>query len=442
MSTRVTLPARPKGNGAPAVAGGKRVLVLFPGRWDKRHFSHPRYRDRFEMVFHDQDMWTFPRGLWRIMRFDPVGYIDEVTRRFAGRGIDGVLSTDEYVGNVVAHAVAERLGLPCARPDVVLETCHKHFARQRQREVVPEAVPEVQLMSVPPPRECEVRLPYPFFVKPVRGSFSIFSARVDSYPDLRSHLALGVGWTLGLKTVLRPFNDLYRHYFNGAVNANRFIAEELLRGQQVCVDGFVQNGKVTLLGVIDARFFPGTHAFERFQYPSVLPNEVQQRMHDVVRKLVVGLGIDHGPFNVELVYDHRCDHIYVLEMHPRISYQFADLYEDVDGTNTYDLMLDLAVGNAPVVRHREGKHASSASLVIRKFQGKRVVRMPTPETLGGFVERNPTARVELFAKLGSMNPEMRAMGSYRCALINVGGSVDAITAARRDADASLVFDVV
>jgi hypothetical protein len=425
----------------PALPRPKRILVLFPGRWDRRHFSHPRYRGRFELLFHDEELWSFPGGLWRILRFHPVRYIDEVVRRFRRERIDGVLSTDEYVGNIFAHAVAERLGLPGSRPSAVIETCHKHYARRSQRAIVPDAVPAVQLMGVPPPRREEVRLRYPFFVKPVRGSFSIFSARIESYRALARHLALSLPWRLGLKAVLRPFNDLYRHYFPGAVDVNRFIAEELLPGRQVCVDGFVSSGQIRLLGVVDACFFRGTHAFERFQYPSTLPAEVQARMRVLARRLIAGLGLEHGPFNVELVYDEARDHINVLELHPRISYQFADLYEDVDGTNTYDLMLDLAVGREPVVREREGPHATSASLVIRKFHGRRLVRMPDDATLREFAERHPAARVELFAKPGSMNPEMRAMGSYRCALINVGGSHEEIAATRRDADRLLQFDV-
>jgi biotin carboxylase len=308
---------------------------------------------------------------------------------------------------------------------------------------VPDAVPDVQLMSASAPTRDEVRLAYPFFVKPVRGSFSMFSARVDDDDALRKHLALNRLYRAGIRSVLRPFNELYRHYVNdNAVDVNRFIAEELLDGQQVSLDGFMQGGVPHLLGVIDAMFFPGTHAFERFQYPSALSPSVQDRMHDLTEKLVSGLGFRHGMFNVELVYSAKRDRISILEVHPRMSYQFADLYEDVDATNSYDVMLDLAVGATPTIQHRRGAHPTAASLVIRKFHGQRLMALPDSGQIDAFVERNPTARVELFAKRGSMNPEMRAMGSYRCALINVGGCQDTIAAVRRDADRSLLFDVV
>lgn len=377
----------------------------------------------------------------RILRFDPVAYTEHVCRTFAGQRLDGVISTDEYVGHIIAAAVAERLGLPGGRPELILRTCHKYYSRCAQRAIVPDAVPEVQLMGVPAPRKRNVRLAYPFFVKPVRGSFSLFSARVSDYESLERHLGMSALWKLGLEATLRPFNRLYRHYFGNAIDVNRFIAEDLLEGRQICIDGFVADGRVTLLGIVDACFFPDTHAFESFRYPSTLAPEAEARAQALVTRLIHGLGLDHGPFNVELVYDEERDTIALLELHPRISYQFADLYEDVDGTNTYDVMLDLAVGDAPRIHRGRGAHESSASLVIRKFHGRRITRLPDARALGAFVDRNPTARVELFASLGSMNPEMRAMGSYRCALVNVGGSPDTIAAARRDADTSLVFDV-
>ena len=205
----------------------------------------------------------------------------------------------------------------------------------------------------------------------------------------------------------------------------------------------MHDGDVFFLGVVDANFFPGTHAFERFSYPSTLPVEVQDRMVALAEKLVRGLGIRHGQFNVELIYDHESDTLQLIEVHPRISYQFADLYADVDGANTYDLLLALTVGDRPEVPRAEGPHKHAASLVIRKFTGHRVRRVPCPATVNAFRSRHPDARVEIFAKEGSMNPEMRAMGSYRCALINVGvGSLAELRNVRADADAMLQFDVI
>ena len=42
------------------------------------------------------------------------------------------------------------------------------------------------------------------------------------------------------------------------------IAEEILDGVQVNIDGYVHNGVINVLGVVDEVMYPGTQAFMRF----------------------------------------------------------------------------------------------------------------------------------------------------------------------------------
>jgi len=89
-----------------------------------------------------------------------------------------------------------------------------------------------------------------------------------------------------------------------------------------------------------------------------------------------------------------------------------------------------------------GAYRHSASLVIRKFGGSRITNLPHADDLSAFRERYPNARVEIYAKKGSMNLEMRAMGSYRCALVNVAAnSASELSVIRADAEALLAFEV-
>src|SRR5205085_1876155 len=67
--------------------------------------------------------------------------------------------------------------------------------------------------------------------------------------------------------LLKPFAQLVRAY-DGRVPAHFFIAEAPLFGAQVTVDGFVQGGRATIMGVVDSVMYPGTISFERFEYPS------------------------------------------------------------------------------------------------------------------------------------------------------------------------------
>ena len=98
------------------------------------------------------------------------------------------------------------------------------------------------------------------------------------------------------------------------------------------------------MGVVDSIMFPNTIAFQRFEYPSSVPAPVQDRMADLARKVMPAFGFDNGQFNIELIYNPEANTVHIVEINPRMSSQFADLFEKVDGTNSYSVLLDLAFG--------------------------------------------------------------------------------------------------
>ena len=86
-----------------------------------------------------------------------------------------------------------------------------------------------------------------------------------------------------------------------------FLAEELLRGRQTTVEGWLADGQAHLLGIVDSVMHPGTRAFARFETPSALPAAVQAKMADLARRVALGSGLVRGPFNVELIWHRAFD---------------------------------------------------------------------------------------------------------------------------------------
>jgi hypothetical protein len=419
----------------------ERILVLFPNDWDRDELARPKYRDRYEFIFEGRDFFKFPGLLW-LAWFRADRYIDELAARYAGRGLAGVLSSDEYVGAAIAAAVARQLGLPGADPAQIVTAQHKYYSRLRQREAVPEAVPDFALVPLRRGRRAERTLPFPFFVKPCKGTFSLFAAKVDSEAQLAGHLAFRPHERFLLGRVTRPFNQLLRRLTTLEHDADWFIGESLISGVQVTLDGFAFDGEVEIMGVVDSVMFPGTSTFERFDYPSqVIPAAVQARMIEIAKKMVRGLGIAHGQFNIELFYDASADAIRVIEINPRLSYQFADLYENVDGANTYDVLLDLTLGRRPRFTKGGGRYACAASFVLRTFAGRRLRAVPGPAEVEAFTAQYDDARLRIYGRAGqSLASEMRAMGSYRHGIVNVGaGSLLDLFAVYNDALEKLPF---
>jgi len=310
--------------------------------------------------------------------FDVLAFIETTVRGLRGR-IDGVFSSSDYPGATVAAAIATELGLPGPHPGTVLRSSHKYYSRMAQREAAPEAVPRFDVVSAPEPGDLS-RLFFPCFVKPVKGAFSVLARRIGSPEELRAFLARPSveEFTQGFMHI---FNRLLARFADPAIDGSHFIVEEVLSGQQVTVEGFLDERGVELLGIVDSTMYPGTSSFARFDYPSALPAEVAERMAGIARRVVERLGLARSIFNIEMIFDASTGRIGILEVNPRMCGQFSDLYEKVDGAGGYDAALSLATGERPELHRRAGAFAAAASCPLRVFAPARVVRAPTAEDI-------------------------------------------------------------
>ncbi|MEW6689714.1 MAG: ATP-grasp domain-containing protein [Pseudomonadota bacterium] len=400
----------------------KKILVLFPKEWDRLEFSRPEYAGRYRFVYAGFDLFRFPDNL-RLATFDVFRFVKEVVRRYRRERIDGVFSNNEYFGALIAAVVAERLGLPGTDPRVVLTAQHKFYARKAIAEAAPEASPRFAAF----PYTVRSREAFPFelpcFVKPVKATFSVLARRVDSFAELRRHLDFWPFEKYVIKRLVKPFNDLLPWYTDYTINAHHMIAEEVLAGHQVSLDGYVHEGRVSALGVIDENLFPGTCAFRSFEYPSRVPAQVQARMAALAARVLAGIGYRHGFFNMEFAWDAATGAIRVIEINPRMASQLAVFYEWVDGVNPYRMLLELATGEAPSLERGKPKYRAAASFALRKFDGRPLGADPTPAQLERVRLEYPDARLMLYLKRGlSLANEMKWLGSYRYAVVNMGAA--------------------
>jgi hypothetical protein len=222
---------------------------------------------------------------------------------------------------------------------------------------------------------------------------------------------------------VRPFNDLMPLYTDFTIDAHHLIAETPQAGQQVNVDGYVLDGEVTFLGICDAVMFPGTDQFERFVYPSRLPPATQARMRALALRLLTGMGYRHGFFNLEMFWDPATDALTLIELNPRLASQLAGLYRRVDGIDPLRMLLDLCTGVPPSRQRTATGCTIAASLVSRRFDGRPLDNEPSKADLGRVRQRFPDAAVMLYLKRGqALAREMKWLGSYRYAVVNVGGA--------------------
>ena len=316
-----------------------------------RAIEAARLRERYAITLAGPD-------LDRAADFDPEAFLAATE----AVPTDGVAGTKDQSA-LVAALVAERRRLPGPRPGALLRCQHKLTSREVQRRVVPEATPRFALLGDEPPFDV------PFFVKPVVGRLSQHAFRVE-HPSQLDRLPDADG-------SLERYARIAALAGADPPSLRGFLAEEILTGREVTLEGYTRAGATTTIGVTDSVKYPGTGSFERFEYPTTLAEDRRDELAGVAERLVRALGFDSGFFNVEFLVPEGGP-AKIVEVNARIASQFAPLVLALHGRSTYDALFALACGDDPGWRACT-PDGVAVSYVVRVFEDSIVDAVPDPE---------------------------------------------------------------
>ncbi|MGW1613005.1 ATP-grasp domain-containing protein [Streptomyces sp. NPDC002285] len=167
----------------------------------------------------------------------------------------------------------------------------------------------IEIAQTTDPREAlaqvEATLGFPVVLKPSNGFYSAGVVRVDRPEDFRKAF-------LSVRRVCGLLRD--------SRGPSQIIAERYLDGDEVMVDGFVVDGKVTcLLFHIKLPRLTGLPSFHETgcvtqPFDGVKGPEFQE----MLERVIGGVGLDNSAFNAEFRYDGD-GRLHILECAPRIS---------------------------------------------------------------------------------------------------------------------------
>jgi hypothetical protein len=268
-------------------------------------------------------------------------------------------------------------------------------------------------------------LQYPLYVKPVKAAFSVLARQVAGHAELQAHTRFGRRELWVIQRLVEPFERIARQRLAHAGSAHRLMLEEPVPPTcpQYNLDGWVWNGQVHALGVVDAVMYPGTQAFMRWEFPSRLGSAVQGRALDVARRFLGAIGFRAGLFNMEFFHDPASDRLSVIEFNPRLASQFSDLYLRVTGRDPHAMALAIAQGQDPAdLPCRTPSAGMAASLVYRAFPGDLVVpAAPDARQLAAFGRRFPDALQFSMPKTGhGLARDFKWTGSHRYGIVHLG----------------------
>jgi hypothetical protein len=336
----------------------------------------------------------------------------------------GIVAFDDYPASILAAAIAEQLNLPGPSLATVVACNNKGWSRALQKAAMPEAVPRFQVLD--PHRAYapgDLALPFPFWLKPVKSSMSYLGFRIGSFAAFERALALS---RVGLPAYTAAFQELMDMAPPSLPpgtpigRADWLIAEELLGGRQCTLDGVMHHGELTVIGIVDSIRLRNRVSFTRFDYPSRLSRATQAKMGEIAQRVMRRIGFDNGLFNIEFFVDEG-DRPMIIEINPRFSPQFSDLFEKVDGTLSHQYVVETAAGDRPAVTWRRGRHRIAASCVLRVDADHLVERAPEDEDVVRLQSAIPDAHVQVTTDAGRrLSESVQDSYTFRYGLIHLG----------------------
>ncbi len=243
--------------------------------------------------------------------------------------IQAVIATDDRVVTLSSQ-IASTLGLAHNEPESTQLTYRKDLARIRLKSKDCN-VPEFSVCHFNDVFAASSKVHYPVVLKPLMLSGSRGVIRVN---DIKEFIAAA---DIIKKILQKESAEGYE--------AKHFLIEQFIDGEEIAIDGFVQNGKFITLSLFDKpEPLHGPYFEESFYItPSRHSTRTQQSIIKEIEKCCQAYGLLHGPVHAEARITDQG--VFLIEMASRsIGGQCAQLIEYVLGIKLEEVIIRLLCG--------------------------------------------------------------------------------------------------
>ena len=211
--------------------------------------------------------------------------------------IDGVLTAATDYGVLTAAYIAEHMGLPGLNYESAKLIKNKYLVRKKLFENhVDDTEQSYQVTADTDITELAHLLTYPVMVKPCDGSGSRGASRVDHPNELP---------------------NACKHAMDGSITHKAEI-ESFINGIEYGAESLVVNGETHVLAIMKKWMTaPPYYAELGHAIPCGLPDEIEERAKEIVRKAIFALGINHGSVNMDLLITET-GNIHIIDIGARM----------------------------------------------------------------------------------------------------------------------------
>lgn len=396
---------------------------IFVFGYDENHSNDIRYIpdvDRFEFhpLLHSREL-VYQKQYSLDETLDKAR---KILNDFSGP-IDGLVCHWDFPATPLAAILCKEFNLKSPSLEAVTKCAHKYWSRLEQAKVAPDCVPDFDLIDpfAEDPLD-SLSLKFPFWMKPVTGYSSSLGFQINNEPEFRKAIDVV---REKIRRIGGPFNEILERLDLpeevAKATGNHMLAEQLMQGAEFAPEGSVINGEFAVHGVIDMVRGPNRKSFQRYEYPSQVPQKIQQRGIDVAEKVLKQIGFDNGCFNIEFFWNKETDELFIIEVNPRISQSHCYQFEKVDGMSNHEIAIHAALGDKSEFEPAGGpfNHAAKFLLRIYREDGARVKRIPTEKEIKAVQNRFPDVEVLLSVKQGQNLASLLDQDAYSYVLAEV-----------------------
>ena len=358
--------------------------------------------------------------------YDIKATIDEALETLSAfdGNVDAIIAHWDFPVSTMVPILNRESGLRYVPLVSMLKCEHKYWGRLEQKMVVPEMVPRFEAVNPFDDNAVDAfEMGYPFWLKPIKSFASHLGFKIENREQFEEAL-------VEIRDNIRRIGDQFNVVMEMVdlppdireVDGNWCIAEQLVRGWQCGVEGYVLNGQTFIHGIFDCYKDRNAWSFNRYEYPSRWPRRVQQRMVDATKKLMAHLGYNQAPFGVEFFWDEDADKLWLLEVNTRISQSHSDQFEKVHGISNHEIALAVALGVKPVIPRTRGAFGCAAKFHLRRYADCEVLKVPGGENLAAIAREMPGTEVHVSVEPGMKLSDLRDQDafSYEIATVHLG----------------------
>lgn len=283
----------------------------------------------------DHDPQLIDSGLDEVIEidtYDETAVVEAVIAYHQQHHLSGILTWSDKDVELVAQ-LNDRLQLPGIPVSHAKNARNKYLMRMAFDQV-PDISPDYEnVRSEVDLRHAVARIGTPGILKPVGASGSKGIFKIESEECIEYVYET-------LRHATSPERDKVYHYY-----PNDYIYEGYLVGEEVSVEGVVQNGEVRIAGITDKAVTPEYS----LEYIAIFPSDknaaLQQEIKTKATQAIQSLGIDHCAFHLEGRVTKDGFKVIESAARPGGGFIASHLIPGASGHSYIEKILDVAVGN-------------------------------------------------------------------------------------------------